>query len=172
MSCSGGGDFIDPDKDFHYQNSLQTSLSSLSALIECAIKSASQYVVHGKRNTLTSYDIQIGLMYHIKYLYNEDSEFLNLAKSTFLGESKSIFDEIAGDTSSSDEKDQEIQENDDKPKNKSDESESDDESESEDTFEISQCSCDKCENMSKTFQSWNQWDPTDELQIYLKSKIL
>ena len=121
-------------------------ISTICLFTENALKTATHYVEHSKRNAITKEDIKRGLIMEV-FLFgrrgNEMEEILKIKKD--IEEHKNVEDEDISDLIIDD---KEIM-----------------------PFANSACSCALCVNMNNIYNKWNNFTPSSQIETIMKKHI-
>tara|TARA_B000000557_G_scaffold106227_1_gene85974 strand:+ start:306 stop:764 length:459 start_codon:yes stop_codon:yes gene_type:complete len=127
-------------------NYVKDATALLVIFMENAIRNASIYIKHCKRNCITTEDIKRALMLEV-FLYknrNNDKEKINEVKNEIFYSSDD--DDLDGDYSNM------VLEN-------------------HDEFGISQCECGMCKCINNIYDRWERFNPNNQLEIIFKKHI-
>jgi len=112
-----------------------------------AIRSASIYIKHGKRNTITKEDIKRGFMLEVFFMNKRPDSLENCKKI------KKIIEEILDEEEDGEDVEEIVYDD------------------AEDVFAPSDCTCAMCNCMNTVYERWEKWTPQTQMEHILYKHI-
>ena len=153
-------------------------------MIVRAIKSADEYRQHCNRNSITDIDMICSLRVECRLLvqtldiskeienYKKKKEYLKRCNERIEDNTQSMNKESEdNDINENKEEDSEYFDSDLSDYMEEDDSDSDEEEIEEDKFTFSKCECVNCRKINSIYASWDNWNPSKEIEKILKKAV-
>lgn len=147
---AGQGSRLDEETISPAQEEMTKTLMSMCvALVSRAGTSAALYAKHAKRSSTHAQDVTMGLQYQAKTFFDQvEDEELQAAREDVDAAFRSTTPSVSDDE---------------------EEEESEEEEDKEEAWSRSTCSCTTCTEVNAAHDTWDSWNPQDEVLAYLKS---
>ena len=155
---------------------IKNTTTTITIFGENALRTAAQYLTHGKRKIVTKEDIKRALILEM-FIFNKRK----INNKHFKNVKKELFKDIDNFNSENDDSENDDSDNDDSDNDDSDDSDKNTIKKktipnyivdnTKETFSLNKCNCRLCECINNIYDEWEEWEPSNEFEKIFEKHI-